>query len=584
MNRFLQAFGCALTAVLWTLAAGTWCGASDALAAGRSPAPPARVAPAAGLLAVRSAANADWRVLAEGDALPAECFLQAAGGAPCGVHLADGWLHMEPETRVHLAFAERRATLDSGRIFLKTASDASWTVKLGNAEAVIQGHSAVEVAGEPDRPLSICILQGSAAIAAGDRPPLNVPAGSSVVCDRQTLATTVAPLPADVRKRIEAWTAAAKVKQGLGQLVIQNVQSGSPVRLDVARYHVHVVLQPPVALVQIDQSFYNPYMQRQEGTFVFNLPRGASVSRFAMYVTPDQLIEGELVDRQRAAQIYQSIVNQRRDPAILEQIGDNLFKIRVFPVPARDSKRILLDYTIPLQAADGVCQFRLPLLSDLKPIWDFSLTGAIVGPTRPGSVVSRSDDGLTVRPAGNDRVNFELKRRNYQPQSDFALEFAQPADTAASLRSYVAEPLPPRRDNAQKVVADATASKPATYFLAAVPPPAGGPTAGDAAPADVLILADTSGGMRYCPLRRHALRTIVNNLRPADRFRLLCVNAAARPLHDGWLAAGSAEAAAALARFDQEFSLGGVDLNACFHQALKSFQQSAPRGAAWCST
>ena len=62
----------------------------------------------------------------------------------------------------------------------------------------------------------------------------------------------------------------------------------------------------------------------------------------------------------------------------------------------------------------------------------------------------------------------------------------------------------------------------------------------------------------------------------------MCVNVAARPLDDGWLAAGSAEAAAALARFDQEFCLGSVNLAACFGQALKSFRQSAaaaPPGA-----
>ena len=60
----------------------------------------------------------------------------------------------------------------------------------------------------------------------------------------------------------------------LGQLLIQDAQSGSPVRLHVARYDVHVVLQPPVALVQIDQSFYNPFDRQEEGQFIFNLPPG----------------------------------------------------------------------------------------------------------------------------------------------------------------------------------------------------------------------------------------------------------------------------------------------------------------------
>ena len=77
--------------------------------------------------------------------------------------------------------------------------------------------------------------------------------------------------------------------QGLGQLLIRDAQSGAWRRLSVARYHVNVVLHAPVALVQIDQTFCNPYDGQEEGTFVFNLPRGASVSRFAMYVTPTEL-------------------------------------------------------------------------------------------------------------------------------------------------------------------------------------------------------------------------------------------------------------------------------------------------------
>ena len=80
-----------------------------------------------------------------------------------------------------------------------------------------------------------------------------------------------------------------------------------------------------------------------------------------MYVSPGNLVEGELIERGRARQVYQTIVNSRRDPAILEQIGDNLFKMRVFPIPARGVKRILLDYTVPLEADGAGSAFRLPL-------------------------------------------------------------------------------------------------------------------------------------------------------------------------------------------------------------------------------
>ena len=98
-----------------------------------------------------------------------------------------------------------------------------------------------------------------------------------------------------------------------------------------------------------------------------------------MYVTPDRLIEGELIERRRADNIYQSIVNSRRDPAILEQIGDNLFKMRVFPIFPKDTKRILLDFTLPLEGEQGEYTFRIPLLSDLQPIWDLRLSGTVCG-------------------------------------------------------------------------------------------------------------------------------------------------------------------------------------------------------------
>ena len=229
---------------------------------------------------------------------------------------------------------------------------------------------------------------------------------------------------------------------GLGQLVIQDAQSGSPVRLNMARYHVHVVLQPPVALVQIDQSFYNPFDQQQEGQFVFNLPLGASVSRFAMYVSPTQLIEGELVERKRASEIYQSIVSRRRDPAILEQLGDNLFKMRVFPIFARDEKRILLDFTLPLEPQAGQYQFRLPLLSDLMPIWDFRVSGAIRGAVQPESAACVSHTELKFQTRADGGVEFRLTKNNYRPETDLVVTFAERADRPASLRSYVAEPLP----------------------------------------------------------------------------------------------------------------------------------------------
>src|SRR5262245_11310865 len=157
-----------------------------------------------------------------------------------------------------------------------------------------------------------------------------------------------------------------------------------------------------------------------------------------MYTAPAQLVEGELVEREKAAKIYQSIVNRQRDPAILEQIGDNLFRMRVFPIFARDTKRILLDYTVPIVEQDeGRYTFELPLMSDLEPVWEFSLTGTIRGPNVPGTVRSLSHPELAID-TGNAAVGFALQKHAYQPDSAFVLAFQQRPSAEATVRSFVA--------------------------------------------------------------------------------------------------------------------------------------------------
>jgi hypothetical protein len=352
----------------------------------------------------------------------------------------------------------------------------------------------------------------------------------------------------------------ARQPQGLGQLVVTDPQSGSPVRLNLARYHVNVVLHPPVALVQIDQSFYNPFNTQQEGTFVFNLPAGASVSRFAMYTTHTELVEGELIDRGRAANIYQSIVNRRRDPAILEQIGDNLFKMRVFPIFGRDTKRILLDFTLPIMEQEGGnYTFELPLMSDLEPVWDFAVTGAIRGPTVAGTARSPSHANLAFDKTENDGLKFEFRKQHYRPESAFVVRFQQKASAEATVRSYADSS--PRIDKAaDPFQINKFTSLRHCELLATISPQVldknDQPRDEKPPPADLLIVADTSGGIADRDQLHRAVQTIVKGLRTDDRFAIGCADVAFRALASGWVATGSPAAQDALAKFDRELFLG----------------------------
>ncbi|HGG56265.1 MAG TPA: VWA domain-containing protein, partial [Nannocystis exedens] len=130
--------------------------------------------------------------------------------------------------------------------------------------------------------------------------------------------------------------------------------------LPMRKLDVDVVIENGVARTTIDQTFYNPTYRTLEGIYSFPLPSDAAISRLAMYVD-GTLVEGGIVERQRGRQIYESIVYRRRDPALLEQMAGNEFRIRVFPLPAHQEKRLFLSYVEPLTGLYGSETLRVPL-------------------------------------------------------------------------------------------------------------------------------------------------------------------------------------------------------------------------------
>src|SRR5438874_2866610 len=119
-------------------------------------------------------------------------------------------------------------------------------------------------------------------------------------------------------------------------------------------------IQGMLSLTELDLRFRNPKARRIEGRFSCTLPSNAAISRFAKEVN-GQLMEGEVVERLRANQVYEQFLHQMRDPALLEQDQGNRFSARIFPIEANAPVRILISYTTLLPLRDGVRTFTLPL-------------------------------------------------------------------------------------------------------------------------------------------------------------------------------------------------------------------------------
>ncbi|HEV7764616.1 MAG TPA: VIT domain-containing protein [Thermoanaerobaculia bacterium] len=123
---------------------------------------------------------------------------------------------------------------------------------------------------------------------------------------------------------------------------------------------VRTAIHGMLSLTELELRFRNPQSRVIEGRFSCTLPPNAAISRFAKEVN-GQLMEGEVVERLRANQVYEQFLHQMRDPALLEQDQGNRFSARIFPIEPNAPVRLLLSYTTLLPLREGTRTYTLPL-------------------------------------------------------------------------------------------------------------------------------------------------------------------------------------------------------------------------------
>ena len=166
-----------------------------------------------------------------------------------------------------------------------------------------------------------------------------------------------------------------------------------------------------VAKTSVDQVFINHFGRDIEGTYIFPVPEGASVSDFAMYIGNER-VKGEILDSREARRIYEDIVRRMRDPGLLEYMGRNLFRARVYPIPARGEKRVQISYTEVLKAENGLVKYLYPLNTEKfsrDPLKDVSISVRIESQVPIVNVYSPSHK-VSVRKEGEGRGPGRLRR------------------------------------------------------------------------------------------------------------------------------------------------------------------------------
>jgi Ca-activated chloride channel homolog len=162
--------------------------------------------------------------------------------------------------------------------------------------------------------------------------------------------------------------------------------------LAIESHRVEVNIKDRTAETKVVQVFKNSTSRILEATYTFPLPKGASISDFALWMDGKR-VSGEVLEKEKARAIYEGIVSRMKDPGLLEYIGNDLFQARIFPIPANGTQKVEISFTTILPRERGVSQYTYPLKTGGKAattLADFTMTVKLESKTPIKSVYSPS--------------------------------------------------------------------------------------------------------------------------------------------------------------------------------------------------
>lgn len=173
-----------------------------------------------------------------------------------------------------------------------------------------------------------------------------------------------------------------------------------------------------LAHTRIEMSFANPNARVLEGEFVFPLGAGQTISGYALEVD-GAMRQGVVVPKQTARVAFEDITRQQIDPGLAELTRGNVFRTRLYPIPAQGSKRIALEFEQVMDEAGDHWRYLLPL-QFREPVQRFSVTAeAPLDAPAPVLASDSPDAGLAFERAASV-WRAELHRENFAPQQELA--------------------------------------------------------------------------------------------------------------------------------------------------------------------
>ncbi|MEJ2156144.1 MAG: VIT domain-containing protein [Desulfobacteraceae bacterium] len=283
--------------------------------------------------------------------------------------------------------------------------------------------------------------------------------------------------------------------------------------LEIKEHDVKVTINNGIAVTTVTQIFHNTEKRQVEALYTFPVPKHASVSNFSMWINGKEMV-GEVLEKQRARQIYNSYKRRRKDPGLLEQVDYKRFEMRIFPIAANADQRVQITYYQELGVDHDDVTYVYPLATvtrgnlDTRTIGRFAFQLEAKSAIPITALTSPSHDGDMVVVDHSDSYKLaSLEQKSGSLANDIVIHYG-----LSRPRSGI------------DLITSKTPGDDGFFYLTVT---AGKELAALDMGMDYVFLLDISGSMansNKLPISRRSLGAFINELDVKDRFEVMTFN------------------------------------------------------------